>query len=238
MSETFRKTWLTTPSHDFSPHKNAGEILDSHSDLRCRRWHPAKLRGRSVSSAFPCISFHNRAEGTAGVFQRGKVPGLTRTSCSLRKRISQKLIRTSRTQKRQRTASLGDLAEPIYYSKHIGTSSTRVFASQKRSTRSGTILEPETDEGMEFAGGACRFRVEPLDYRFPNSLGFAIHSGFAGSWVRNRFCSSSSRNSGSRNSVFPTYKSGSFPSCFSRSRRRARRKGSWAGRGRVVWCAR
>src|SRR5271169_2307849 len=33
-----------------------------------------KLRGRSVSSALSCISFHIRAEGTAGTFQRGKFP--------------------------------------------------------------------------------------------------------------------------------------------------------------------
>jgi len=38
---------------------NAREILDSWSDFRCRRWRPAKLRGHSVSSALPCISFHN-----------------------------------------------------------------------------------------------------------------------------------------------------------------------------------
>jgi len=33
-----------------------------------------KPRGRSVSSALSCISFHIRAEGTAGTFQRGKFP--------------------------------------------------------------------------------------------------------------------------------------------------------------------
>jgi len=45
-------------------------------DFRCRRWRPAKPRGHSVSSALPCISFHKRAEGTAGTFQRGKSPNL------------------------------------------------------------------------------------------------------------------------------------------------------------------
>src|ERR1700691_2879593 len=45
-------------------------------DFRCRRWRPAKLRGHSVSSALPCISFHKRAEGTAGTFQRGMSPNL------------------------------------------------------------------------------------------------------------------------------------------------------------------
>src|ERR1700691_3443995 len=75
----FSKTGPTITSHRATSlvQANAGEILDSHSDLRCRRWHPAKLRGRSVSSAFPCISFHKRAEGTAGAFQRGKISGLT-----------------------------------------------------------------------------------------------------------------------------------------------------------------
>jgi len=33
-----------------------------------------KLRGCSVSSALSCISSHIRAEGTAGTFQRGKLP--------------------------------------------------------------------------------------------------------------------------------------------------------------------
>src|ERR1700716_711416 len=58
----------------FSPHKYAGEILDSHSDLTLPTVAPGQTRGRSVSSALPCISFHNRAEGTAGTFQRGKLP--------------------------------------------------------------------------------------------------------------------------------------------------------------------
>lgn len=65
--------------------RNAGETLDS--DLRCRRWHPAHFRGYSVSPALPCISFHKRAEGTAGTFQRGKFPN----SNSIRKRLSQQL---------------------------------------------------------------------------------------------------------------------------------------------------
>ena len=51
-------------------------------DFRRRRWRPAKLRGHSVSSALPCISFHKRAEGTAGTFQRGKFPELHFTSCT------------------------------------------------------------------------------------------------------------------------------------------------------------
>jgi hypothetical protein len=119
---------------------NAGEILDSRSGFRCRRWHPANFRGRSVSSALPCISFHNRAEGTAGTFQRGKFPD----SHCIRKRISRKLnCEVCAHKKRQRTASQGYLAEPIYYSKRIGTSSTRVFASQKRGRKRGHF-EPGT----------------------------------------------------------------------------------------------
>src|ERR1700690_698271 len=49
-------------------------------DFRCRRWRPAEPRGHSVSSALPCISFHKRAEGTAGTFQRGKFPKLQTSS--------------------------------------------------------------------------------------------------------------------------------------------------------------
>src|SRR5258708_29391346 len=64
-----RPTMLLTRS-------NAGEILDSHSDLTLPTVAPGQTRGRSVSSALPCISFHNRAEGTAGTFQRGKLPAL------------------------------------------------------------------------------------------------------------------------------------------------------------------
>ena len=55
--------------------------------LCCRRWRPAQLRGHSVSSALPCISFRIRAKGAAGTFQRGKFPNPT----SIRKRISLKL---------------------------------------------------------------------------------------------------------------------------------------------------
>jgi hypothetical protein len=79
----------STPTITSRRRTNAGEILDSWSDFRCRRWRPAKLRGHSVSSALPCISFHNRAEGTAGTFQRGKFPNLH----SIRKRVSLKLHR-------------------------------------------------------------------------------------------------------------------------------------------------
>ena len=47
--------------HCFSPRTanlqaGAAEILDSCSDIRCRRWRPAQFRGRSVSPALPCIS--------------------------------------------------------------------------------------------------------------------------------------------------------------------------------------
>jgi len=72
----FRKTRPTITSHRATslPQANAGEILDSQSDSRCRRWRPAKLRGHSVSSALPCISFRIRAKGAAGTFQRGMSP--------------------------------------------------------------------------------------------------------------------------------------------------------------------
>jgi hypothetical protein len=74
----------------FSPHTNHGErFLGPNLDLCCRRWHPAKTRGCSVSPALSCISFRrppsrltirhsssprDRAEGSAGTFQRGKFP--------------------------------------------------------------------------------------------------------------------------------------------------------------------
>jgi hypothetical protein len=68
------------PGHYFSPaHSLIQTTLERfwipiQTNFCCRRWRPAKIRGHSVSSALPCISFHNRAEGTAGTFQRGKFP--------------------------------------------------------------------------------------------------------------------------------------------------------------------
>src|ERR1035437_3206182 len=100
-------------------------------DFRCRRWRPANFRGHSVSSALPCISFHNRAEGTAGTFQRGKFPNLH----LIRKRVLESSTASplpTRQQNLQHTASLDELAEPNYYSKYLQTSSTRVFASHCR----------------------------------------------------------------------------------------------------------
>ena len=120
----------------FSPRNNASEILDSHSDLTLPTVAPGQTRGRSVSSALPCISFRNRAEGTAGTFQRGKFPA----RISIRKRISQKLsckinCAHRRTENSQRTASLDELAEPINYNKRSQTSSTHDFASHKQMGR-------------------------------------------------------------------------------------------------------
>jgi hypothetical protein len=166
---------------------NAGEILDSHSDLRCRRWHPAKLRGRSVSSAFPCISFHKRAEGTAGVFQRGKISGLTvhsgnaflkssSVNCAHKSDNAQPAWVISRNP--FTIASVSEHRQPVFLHPRSGY--------QKRNI-SCTILEPGTAEETEFARGACRFRVQPLDYRFPNSLGFAIHSDLAVGWGSQSF---------------------------------------------------
>jgi hypothetical protein len=60
--------WPAITSHRV----NAGEILDSRSDIRCRRWHPAKTPG---ALRFVSLALHNPsttgAEGIAGTFQRG-----------------------------------------------------------------------------------------------------------------------------------------------------------------------
>src|SRR5580658_3084147 len=73
----------TRANHYFSPREfasanRAREILDSLRPSLCAADGGArpKLRGHSVSSALPCISFHKRAEGAAGTFQRGKLPNL------------------------------------------------------------------------------------------------------------------------------------------------------------------
>jgi hypothetical protein len=88
-----------------------------------------------------CISFHNRAEGTAGAFQRGKFPNLifypeTRFS------IAQPQALPKSQQNSQHTASLDVLAEPNYYSKCVQTSSTRVFASHHRQAGSQSQASP------------------------------------------------------------------------------------------------
>jgi len=78
--------------------------LGPNLDLCCRRWHPAKLGGapyRQLCPAYPSAdrcrasirhssSPRDRAKGSAGTFQRGKLPALTPLH---RKRISQKLYR-------------------------------------------------------------------------------------------------------------------------------------------------
>ena len=153
----------------FSPtitsHRKMPERFWIPLDFRCRRWRPAKLRGHSVSSALPCISFHNRAEGTAGTFQRGKVsePALhpeTRFS------IAQPQALLTPQQNSQHTASLDVLAEPNYYSKSLQTSSTRVFASHCRRT----MEQLDRHSPRCFARAACRFRFQPLHYKFSNSF--------------------------------------------------------------------
>ena len=78
------------PSHYFSSAQRLIQTklerfwIPIQTNLCCRRWRPAKIRGHSVSSALPCISFRNRAKGTAGTFQRGMFPNLN----FIRKRIS------------------------------------------------------------------------------------------------------------------------------------------------------
>ena len=113
------------------------------------------------------------------------------TYCSIRKRISRKLICELRTHK-------SDNAQPAWVISR--NQSTIASGSEHRQPvflhprsgapeveRSCAILELGTAAEMEFARGACRFCVEPLDYRFPNSLGFPIHSGFAVAWGSQSF---------------------------------------------------
>jgi len=118
---------------------------------RCRRWRPANFRGRSVSSALPCISFRIRAKGAAGTFQRGKFPN----QISSRKHASLQLNCRSSThttaENPQHTASLDELAEPNYYSKCAETSSTRLFASHFPDKSESADLE----ELMQIHGRAC-----------------------------------------------------------------------------------
>jgi hypothetical protein len=84
-----RIRWHDRPeaNHYFSPRTatperfwNPNQTFAADGDTR------PKLRGRSVSSVLPCISFCIRAEGTAGAFQRGTFPNHDR----IRKRISSK----------------------------------------------------------------------------------------------------------------------------------------------------
>jgi len=100
-----------------------------------------KLRGRSVSSALSCISFHIRAEGTAGTFQRGKSPDQLQSG-NVSFKSSAASSRTHSHAISQHTASLDILAEPNYYNKSAQTSSTRYFASQCRESRNGVRSNP------------------------------------------------------------------------------------------------
>jgi hypothetical protein len=71
--------------------------------------------------------------------------------------FSKAQLHIARTKKRQRTASLGDLAEPIYYSKHIRTSSTRVFASQCYARADERVfgIRARLRGGTKLSGGDC-----------------------------------------------------------------------------------
>lgn len=107
---------------------DAGEILDSRSDLMLPTVAPGQIPGalRFVSLALHILS-HKGERRRRNVSAR-KVSG----HAAIRKRISLKLSRRSShttAKNQQHTASLDELAEPIYYSKSLQTSSTRVFAS-------------------------------------------------------------------------------------------------------------
>jgi hypothetical protein len=131
-------------------HESRKEIIEIPTlDLRCRRWHPAKITGvLRIASFCPAYPFANcfatcftresssrdRAKGSAGTFQRGIISGTllrlaystspeTHFSTALPQAIAQ-LCENSR-----RTASLDELAEPNNYSNSLETSSTHLFAS-------------------------------------------------------------------------------------------------------------
>src|SRR5271166_6256230 len=68
-------------NHYFSPRSFTTEATAERFWIPCKTFAAdggarPKLRGHSVSSALPCISFRIRAKGAAGTFQRGMFPNL------------------------------------------------------------------------------------------------------------------------------------------------------------------
>jgi hypothetical protein len=112
---------------------NAGEILDSHSDLRWRRWHPANSGGAPFRQ--PCPACPSTKGWKAPQARFSEESFRTRTAIRKRKLHCKSAANTPTQKNSQRTASLDELAEPIYYSKRLETSSTRVFASQPMDRR-------------------------------------------------------------------------------------------------------
>jgi hypothetical protein len=153
------QTWLTKASHSFSPaHKcrrDSGILFKTCAD---RRWRPAKLRGRSVSSALPCISFRRQppqltqlhrkpergAKGTAGTFQRGNL----RTALHPETRFSKASLRKSSRTQPQKTHSV----------QQAWMNSRNPFTiASARKHRQPVFLHPtvETGSGHSFAASAC-----------------------------------------------------------------------------------
>ncbi len=165
------------PSHYFSSAQRLIQTklerfwIPIQTNFRRRRWRPAKIRGHSVSSALPCISFHNRAEGTAGTFQRGslrtKLCSETHFSVAPPRSSAQLHRKTRGTQQawmysRNQTtiASACKHRQPVF-----------LHPTDGRFSR-GSKSDPRLTAGCRRRDAACRFRLQPLHYRFSNSFGW------------------------------------------------------------------
>jgi len=117
----------TIPSHR-ARHANAGEILDSRSDLMLPTVAPGQTPGALRFDSLALHILSHKGERRRRNVSARKVSELyfdPETHFSK----AQPPVRAHSRENRQRTASLDELAEPHYYSKRRETSSTRVFAS-------------------------------------------------------------------------------------------------------------
>jgi len=125
--------------------------------------------------------------GTAGAFQRGKFPELL----DLTIQPGNAFLESSSVNR----AHKSDNAQPAWVISrnpfNIASASEHrqpVFLHPRNGRqKTATILETEAAGRLNLRLGACRFRLEPLDYKIPNPLGFAIHSGFAVAWGSQSF---------------------------------------------------